>query len=159
MGVGLGLGLSCAVIWLLLSGYFTNPLLLTLGAFSCVLVVYIARRMRLFDADDPTLALALRFLAYLPWLIKEVILANIDVTRRILHPQLPISPQLIRVRASQRGDLARTIFANSITLTPGTLSVTVDADEITVHALSRDGAEALEGGEMDRRVSALEGSR
>ena len=84
-------------------------------------------------------------------------LANIDVSRRILDPKLPIRPNFIRVKASQQGDLGRVIYANSITLTPGTVSVDMEADEITVHALSYEGAAEDMSGEMDRRVSALEG--
>lgn len=86
-------------------------------------------------------------------------LANIDVARRILNPKLPIAPMMIRVKASQKGDLARVIFANSITLTPGTVSVDMQGDEIAVHALTPEAAEFDETGEMDRRVSRLETPR
>ena len=83
--------------------------------------------------------------------------ANVDVARRILTPGRSISPTMLRVRATQRTDLGRVVFANSITLTPGTVSVDVGEDEILVHALSRDGAEELAGGEMDRRVTRMSG--
>lgn len=156
--MGLGLALTCVVVWLLLSGYFSNPLLLTFGALSCTLVVYLTRRMHLFDSDNPSLGLFFRFLLYLPWLIKEIALSNIDVVRRILSPGLPISPTVVRVKVGQRGDLARVIFANSITLTPGTVSLWLGEDYVEVHALTEAGAEALSGGEMNRRVSAVEGA-
>ena len=146
----------CVATWLLLSGYFTNPLLLSLGAVSCVFVIWVTQRMGLLDEDLPNYGLIIRFFAYLPWLIAEITKSNIDVIKRILNPQLPISPILFRVKASQQSDLARVIFANSITLTPGTVAIMVEDDYIEVHALSREGAEGLSSGEMDRRVTRLE---
>ena len=80
-----------------------------------------------------------------------------DVAKRILSPRLPISPRVIRVKAGQQSDLARVIYANSITLTPGTVSLSLEGDEIEVHALTREAAEELESGKMDRRVTRTEG--
>ena len=143
-------------VWLLWSGHY-GLLLLTFGAVSCAGVVALTRRMGILDEESVPIELVLRFLRYGPWLLWEIVRANVDVARRILDPRLPIQPRVIRVRASQRHDLSRTIYANSITLTPGTVSVDIEGDEITVHALSRDAAESLERGEMDRRVSRIEG--
>ena len=146
-------------IWLLWSGHYT-PLLVSFGAGSCLLVAWLSRRMKIADEEGVPVHLGLRpFLIYAPWLIKEIVLANIDVARRILNPKLPIAPMMIRVKASQKGDLARVIFANSITLTPGTVSVDMQGDEIAVHALTPEAAEFDETGEMDRRVSKLETPR
>lgn len=124
-----------------------------------MLVVWLSRRMNIVDEEGVPLQLGLRpFIYYAPWLLKEIVVANIDVTRRILHPKLPIRPTIVQVRASQKGDLGRVIYANSITLTPGTVSVDMEGDRITVHALSFEGAEEDMAGEMDRRVSKLEAS-
>jgi multicomponent Na+:H+ antiporter subunit E len=101
--------------------------------------------------------LPLRALLYIPWLILEVVKSNIDVARRILDPRLPISPRVIEVQASQRRDIGRVIYANSITLTPGTVSIDTDGDRITVHALTEEAAAGLLTGEMDRRVTRFEG--
>ena len=152
----LSLGAFCFVIWLLLSGFFDNMLLIALGVLSCALVVFITYRMGLFEQDNPSPGLILRFLRYLPWLIWEIIKSNIDVAKCILDRQLPISPTLFRVKASQKSDLGKVIYANSITLTPGTISVNVDKDEIEVHALTRATADGVLSGEMDRRVTAIE---
>lgn len=143
-------------LWLLLSGLFT-PLLLTLGAVSSVFVAWIAQRMGLLTPEPGSTWLRpLRCLAYMPWLAWQVAKANADVALRILVPSKGISPRVFRVPSTQASDLARTVYANSITLTPGTISIDVGADEITVHALSRQGAEDLASGEMGERVSALE---
>jgi multicomponent Na+:H+ antiporter subunit E len=155
--MGIGAGIFCFAIWLLLSGYFDNVLLLTFGVLSCVLVVVIAQRMKLLDEDTPSLLFGLRSLVYFPWLLVEIVKSNIDVAKRILDPQLPISPTIFRVKTSQRGDLAKVLYANSITLTPGTVSIRVNNDEIEVHALTREAAQGFDNGEMDRRVSWVEG--
>jgi multicomponent Na+:H+ antiporter subunit E len=145
-------------VWLLWSGHW-SPLLMTFGAVSSVAVALIARRMRLVDDEGIPLELLLRALRFLPWLFWQIAKANVDVARRILTPSLPIHPTLIRVKTSQRRDAGRVIYANCITLTPGTVSVDVEGDEIVVHALTREAAEELAGGEMDRHVTAYEGRR
>jgi multicomponent Na+:H+ antiporter subunit E len=152
----ISLSLVLYAVWLLWSGHF-GGLLLVLGALSCLAVVVIAMRMRVVDSEGAPIEHALRALVYVPWLLWEIAKANFDVARRILDPRLPIDPRVIRVRASQRRDLARVIYANSITLTPGTVSIDVAGDRITVHALTREAAEGLAAGEMDRRVSRVEG--
>ena len=143
-------------LWLLFSGLF-EPLLLVLGAGSSVFVAWIARRMGLLAPEPDNVMLGpFRCLAYMPWLAWQVAKANADVARRILSPARAISPRVVRVPSTQASDLARTVYANSITLTPGTISIDVAGDVIVVHALSREGAEDLASGEMDARVTALE---
>ena len=152
----LSLGGVLYVVWLLLSGIFT-PFLLILGLASCALVVLVMLRMEVADREGHPLHLTWRgVLIYWPWLVIEIVKSNIDVVKRILSPSLPISPTLVRVRASQTTDLGQVIYANSITLTPGTVSVDVSNGEILVHSLSREGAESLLEGDMDRRVVRFE---
>ena len=86
-------------------------------------------------------------------------MANWDVVQRIWRGQTAIDPQVVRLPVSQRTELGRVIYANSITLTPGTVSIDLDDESVLVHALSREGIEGLETGEMDRRVSAVERAR
>lgn len=144
-----------SVLWLLLSGMF-EPLLLGLGVFSCMLVLWIAMRKDIVDHEAaPSHLSSLGLLRYWVWLLWQIVLANIDVSRRILDPRLPISPRLIKVPA-RMDDVSRVIYANSITLTPGTVSIEVSENEITVHSLTAAGAEDLLEGEMGRRVAALE---
>ncbi len=152
----ISLGLLLFGVWLLLSGLF-EPLLLGLGVVSCLVVVLIAHRMDVIDREGHPIHLGWRIVIYWFWLALEIVKANIDVARRILDPKLPIHPRLIRLQASQRSELGLVIYANSITLTPGTVSVQVEAGEILVHAIAEEPAEALRQGDMDRRVSAVEG--
>ena len=149
---------ACALfaLWLLFSGMFA-PLLLALGAFSCIFVTWLARRMGLLTPEPGARMLRpVRCLAYLPWFAWQVARSNVDVVLRILLPSRGISPRVLRVPSTQASDLGRSVYANSITLTPGTISINVDKNVITVHALSREGAEELQGGAMDARVTALE---
>lgn len=152
------LGVVLFGTWLLWSGHYT-PLILSFGAGSCLFVFFLSRMMDIADEEGAPIHLGLRPFSYAPWLIKEVVISNIDVAGRVLNPALPIRPQMLKVKASQKGELARVIFANSITLTPGTVSVDLQGDQITVHALSDKAAEFDETGEMDRRVTRLEGAR
>lgn len=146
-------------LWLLFSGLFT-PLLLALGALSSIFVAWLAQRMGLLAPEaDSTLLRPLRCLAYLPWFAWQVAKANADVVLRILVPSKGISPRVVRVASSQSSDLARSVYANSITLTPGTIAIEVSGEVITVHALSREGAEDLARGKMDAQVCALERAR
>jgi multicomponent Na+:H+ antiporter subunit E len=150
------LGLVLYGAWLLMSGHF-EPLLLGLGVVSCVLVVLISRRMDVVDREGHPVHLTWAGLSYWPWLVREIVKANYDVVKRSLHPSMPISPTVVRVKASQRSDVGQVIYANSITLTPGTISVDVGGGEILVHALTREGAASLEEGEMDRRCARMVG--
>ena len=152
----ISLGVVLAVVWLLLSGHF-EPLILMLGLASCVIVVVIAKRMDFVDHEGHPIHLTRRAVGYWLWLSWEIVKANIDVARRVLAPRIAINPTMVRLASSQKSDLGLVIYANSITLTPGTISVDVEPGEILVHALSRDAARELEIGEMDRRVSQVEG--
>lgn len=147
-------------LWLLLSGYFTDPLLLAFGALSSALVAFVARRVRASDPDERAASWrwwSPQAIAYWPWLLWQVVLANLDVAKRIVDPELPISPALITLKPTQRGDLGRFVYANSITLTPGTVTTALSGDTLEVHALTREAADSLLEGDMDRRVARLEG--
>jgi len=141
--------------WMLLSGYF-EPFLLTLGVLSCILVVAIALRMDVVDHESFPLHLRSRIVGYLIWLVKEIWLAALDVTKRVLSPAMPISPTLIELDTTQHSELGQVIYANSITLTPGTYTIRVFGNRLLVHALAQEGADGLATGDMDRRVTALE---
>ena len=147
--------LTLFAFWVVLSGYFT-PFLLAAGAVSAVAVVAFARRLEVVDPEGHPVHFAGMAVRYWPWLFVEIVKSGWDVTKIILHPKLPISPTLLRVRATQKTAVGRVVYANSITLTPGTVTVEAGRTEFLVHALTREGAESLAGGDMDRRVSRHE---
>lgn len=152
----LGLGATLFAFWLALSGHYT-PMLLGFGVGSCVLVVYLSHRMDVIDEEGVPLQSALRMMMYLPWLLKEVLVANIEVARVILSPTLKISPRMVLFHGSQKTDLGRAIYASSITLTPGTITTGVNGNEFEIHALRAADLETDEEQAMDMRCSRVEG--
>ena len=143
--------------WLALSGHYT-PFLIAVGVAAAGLCVLAAIRMRVADDEGHPLELFRGAVTYFPWLFWEIAKSGWAVTRLILHPGLPISPTMTVVRASQKTTAGIATYANSITLTPGTMTVGCHGNELIIHALTRDGATDLEGGGMDRRVSWFEGT-
>ena len=142
--------------WLLLSGIYT-PFLLAAGLCASVAVALLAWRMEVADREGHPIHLTPGALAYWPWLIKQIAISGWRVSKIILDPRLPISPTLVRFKPSQESAVGLVTHANSITLTPGTLTVEAGHDEFLVHALTREGAQAVVDSEMDRRVRRLEG--
>lgn len=152
----LSLFLALFGFWLLLSGYFV-PFLIAAGAGSASAVVLLAHRMQVVDHESVPINFIWRIPIYWPWLFKEIAKSAWTVARIIVNPRLPISPTLVRVRTSQKTSVGVVTYANWITLTPGTISVEVNREEILVHALTREGADGLLEGEMARRVTQFEG--
>ncbi len=142
------------VAWLLWSG-MTKPLLLILGAISCLLVLVLARRMEFFDKSVYSLHLVGHLLPFWGWLGKELVVANFQVAKIIMSPKMNISPSVIKLAAEPEGPVGQAILGNSITLTPGTVTLDDHEGELLVHCLTREGAEALREGEMNRRAAAL----
>lgn len=137
--------------WFMLSGH-TETLLIVLGILSSLLSVYLARRMDLIDHESYPFHLSTRLLRYYPYLAKEIIVANIDVIKRIIKPGQTISPQVFTLPVSKQTNLSKVIYANSITLTPGTVTLDLSGDELKIHALSKEGAEELQKGQMAKAV-------
>tara|TARA_Y100000588_G_scaffold298275_1_gene319196 strand:- start:1068 stop:1367 length:300 start_codon:yes stop_codon:yes gene_type:complete len=97
-------------------------------------------------------------LRYVFWLVGQVFKSNVAVARRIWSSDMGLSPVVFRVESSQKTKLGQVIYANSITLTPGTVSINLWDGEIRVHALTEEGAQELAGGEMNTRVAEIEGA-
>ena len=143
------------LFWLALSGYF-KPFLLIGGLVCTLLVVLATQRMKLLDDEGHPAHLLRGAVTYWPWLLWEIIKAGWAVTKAVLAPRLAISPTMTRVVASQTTPACVATYANSITLTPGTITTAVDGNILTVHALEQAGAIDVEGGGMDERVVAFE---
>lgn len=146
-----------AVLWVFLSGMFKTQLIV-LGIMSVTLVVWLANRMRVLQhGNQPIYFRFLHILRYWGWLAWQIVLSNIDVTRRVWSPELDIKPTLRRVSATPNTELGRVIYANSITLTPGTTTINFTPDDdILVHALHEDSLHELEEGEMADHIRAVE---
>ena len=146
------------IFWLALSGHYV-PFLIAMGVVSAAIGVGAAMRMDVVDGEGHPVQLLLGAITYIPWLIWEVCKAAWAVTKVVLDPKLPISPTMTRVVATQRSTVGVATYANSITLTPGTITTGVSGNILTVHALVGDGATDLEGGGMDDRVTRFEGEQ
>jgi multicomponent Na+:H+ antiporter subunit E len=149
------LALTLYAFWLLLSGYFA-PFLLAAGVGSALAVVWFARRMVVVDAEGHPVRLIPRLLRYWLWLLKEIVKSGWAVSRIIVDPRLPISPTMVRFRPTQKTNVGLVVHANSITLTPGTITVEAAPGEFLVHGLTRSSAEGTIDSDMDRRVSRCE---
>lgn len=150
------LALVLTALWLLLSGLF-KPVVLALGFMSVLLVTAIVWRLDILDAEGVPLNIRFgRMITYAFWLLVEILKADWAVTKIILAPEMRLTQRLIRVPATTRTDLGKVVYANSITLTPGTVTVETDGDTFIVHALSDEAAdlEALE--QMNARVCGTE---
>lgn len=146
------LALALAATWLTLSGYFTG-MLLTLGVISIVFVLAMSARMRLTDNETAPYLMIPQTLAYFVWLFVEIVKANVQVVKAVLRPDMEVSPTLTKIPLPQKNDLSRVVFANSITLTPGTVSVMMDDDHILVHALLNEMSAPEDFSEMSERAA------
>lgn len=144
-----------SLIWIGNSGFY-NAMLLSFGAVSVLFVVFVAHRLDIVDEESQPLQISRRILAFWMWLLKEIVQSNIQVIKRIWLGPKSISPVVMQLKMSQQTDMGKTIYGNSVTLTPGTVTLDIEDDVMTVYALTYDSIQYLQGGEMDRRVKRLE---
>ena len=141
--------LLLALVWWLLSGY-TDALLLSLGIFSCAVSVWIASR-----SEKQSLKFnIIKQITYLIWLLWEIIKSNVGVIRAIFNPRR-ISPQFFDVQCEGLNDQGKVVYANSITRTPGTVTIEVEAKSLRIHALLNEAKEDLETERMYQKVRGL----
>jgi multicomponent Na+:H+ antiporter subunit E len=146
--------LILAITWLLWSGLY-KPLLIGLGIFSCVLSVYLAHRMGFFR-HQALLGLIPRLPGYWLWLLREIIISSLEVAKLILKPSLSISPTVVVLEAETKTDVGQVILGNSITLSPGTVTLDLHEGKLLIHCLTSESATEILKGEANRRAAALE---
>jgi multicomponent Na+:H+ antiporter subunit E len=154
--------------WVLLSGQF-DAFHLTLGALCCLFVSFFSHDLLFQKKHDlpfqekparAWLVTVFRFVLYLPWLFYQIFRANLHVAWLALHPRAGelIDPQIVRFRSRLESDVAKATLANSITLTPGTITVHIIDDQFVVHAIDEKAAGDLPGefqSEMERRIARV----
>lgn len=146
--------LTLAALWLAVSGVY-KPLLFILGGCSIGLVVWLSLRMDVVGVEHNPGLYFPRLFRYWAWLIGQIISANLHVAKRVLSPA-NIRPQIIEVPVPQHTAVSRVTYANSCTLTPGTVTLEISPDVMQVHALDDESAEGLRSGEMANQVLWLE---
>ncbi len=146
-------------LWCVFSGMF-DAFHLALGVISCLIITLISGDL-FFNSEKITkshIINGLRFIKYLPWLIYQIIIANIHVAYLVLHPKMPIEPFVLEYKAKLKKDISKVVFANSIILTPGTITMDITKDNVfLVHCISRKVADDLLTGEMEKRVANVFG--
>ena len=143
--------------WVVMSGMF-DAFHFSLGVICCLLVAHFSSNLLFPVQGRPWVRELIGMIAYCPWLLWQIILANLQVTYLIMHPKMleKIDPHLFRFKSTLTRPLAKVAMAQSITLTPGTITVNIYEDQFAVYALTREAAESLPG-EMERRIArALE---
>lgn len=139
------------LLWLLLSGR-NETFFILLGLLSSIAISWLHSRQP--GPPNPTIPF-FRFMLYLPWLLHRILLSNFHTAYLILHPRMPISPRVIRYRTGLRHPAAVGLLANSVTLTPGTLTAEVNATELLVHALDEASAEDLTGETLEKKIAGI----
>jgi multicomponent Na+:H+ antiporter subunit E len=141
--------------WMLLSGHF-DAFHLTLGAICCGLVAYLFHDLLFANVrvGDMRIVVA-RFISYIPWLIKQIVLSNLHVASVVLRYRMPIDPQIVTFKTKLETDISSVTLANSITLTPGTITMDIRDGVFYVHALDQKVADDLNAGEMEDRVAHI----
>lgn len=147
------------ILWMALNGRVTGEVILLGILVSVLLDLFTRRVLRVHAGPVPFLSLLQRLpgaLLYVVILVREVIKANAAVIRMLLSPVVEVEPCLVRFRTPLKTEAARVALANSITLTPGTLTVALEGDELLVHALNRDMARGLAGSGIERVLARME---
>jgi len=149
------------IFWVVLSGMF-DAFHMTLGVICCLLVAHFSHDLLFYGDDKAAWGQGiLGMIGYLPWLFYQIILANLEVAYVVLHPRMldKIDPHVVRFKTKLKRPISKVTFAQSITLTPGTTTVSIHNDEFSVYALTRKASDSLPG-EMEERVArALEPGR
>lgn len=153
------LALVLAVLWMAFSGK-TDALHLAYGALSIALVLLLTSSLLISRRDPEQAAYIGRFnwsaaIVYVFWLLKEIVVANVQVAWLIIRPSMPVNPALVVFRTGMKGALAKTVLANSIILTPGTFTLRVHDDRFLVHTLHEKLTGSLLDGTMQRKVGVL----
>ena len=153
---GIIAALGLVALWLLMSGLYKS-LILIFGAISVLLTLYIINRMDKVDGHKLGYDIGVfATIKYLVWLMVEIAKSNWAVTKVILSGKMPDNQKMFEVPVTQKSEIAQVVFANSITLTPGTVTVESEDDNFIVHALDFGEGDMDALGDMDTRVSAIE---
>lgn len=154
----IALAVTLTLLWLGLSGVY-KPLLFMLGAASVLFVVWMSRRMDVVGVEHNPVLYSWRLPLYWLWLSWEIIKSNVEVARTVLSPRRNLRPGIVTVPVRLDSPVAKVTYANSVTLTPGTVTLLLETDELEAHALTAASAAGLKSGNMERKIAWLERKR
>ncbi|WP_022851898.1 Na+/H+ antiporter subunit E [Limisalsivibrio acetivorans] len=147
--------ITVLIFWLMLSGEF-KPLLLGFAVVYSAIVAVMTKDLFMRDADKGTPVRLLKFFLYLPWLMKEILVANIQVVKIVLSPSMPIDPVMVKEGSELKTDIGLTTLGNSITLTPGTVTVDIEDGELLVHAIDAAAEKGITDRVIEKKVLEIE---
>jgi multicomponent Na+:H+ antiporter subunit E len=142
--------------WWLIS-WQSSAQLLIIGTICCLAVTILSAKLGIIDMEGHPIEKMPRFGAYMLWLLWEILLANIDVVKVVWHPRMPIQPKMFTAPNPMKSGFGSTLYANSITLTPGTVTVSIDKRDMLIHALTESSESSLLEGAMGRKCRWVEG--
>lgn len=145
------------ILWIIMSGFF-DAFHLVLGGLMSLLLAHFSWDLLFENTKMPfskRISEIFRFTNYVFWLLYQIVLANLHVARLVLDPKLPINPKIIRVPTKLKKDVSFVTYANSITLTPGTITIGVERDYLLVHAIDDKVADDLFSGAMEQRIARV----
>jgi multicomponent Na+:H+ antiporter subunit E len=146
-----GLLIILALLWWILSGY-TKVLLISLGIVSVLFTAFMAHRMDVVDEESHPLDLSLKLVRYWIYLLWQIVISNLQMLKLILSPNPDIDPRIVTSRITQDSELGRVVLGNSVTLTPGTVTLEIQGDLIEAHAINSSAASGVTSGDLDVRV-------
>ena len=151
----IGTTIVLLAFWMLLSGKF-DAFHLTLGIICCALTAYLFHDLLFANVRVGDMrVVAARFIAYIAWLIEQIVMANVHVASLVIRRKMPIDPQIVKFKTKLETDISCVTLANSITLTPGTITMDIKDGVFYVHALSQKVANELNAGDMEDRVAHI----
>ncbi len=150
--------LALSVTWLVWSGLY-KPLLLGLGILSLALTLWLSVRMGLHRKEVYALDLVPRLLGFWARLLVDIVRSNFTVARIVLSPSLPISPTMVTLEPPLQGQVGRATLANSITLTPSTVTLDVHQGVFQVHCLTEESARETRDSDLAERLQRAVGDR
>lgn len=151
----LSLAIVLSLLWLGMSGVY-KPLMFILGAVSVVFVVWMSRRMDVVGVEHNPVLYSWRLPVYWVWLLWEIIKSNVEVSRAALSPRKLVRPRVVKVPMRLNSAVGKVTYGNSVTLTPGTVTLLLEEDYLEAHALLESSAASLESGAMERKIAWLE---
>jgi len=147
--------IALLIFWFMLSGHFT-VIIVTSAVMYSLIAAYFTYNYFLEEISITGIKRIFKFIAYLPWLFWEIIMANLQVAYIVLSPKMPISPELVETETNLKTDYGKTALGNSITLTPGTVTIEIEDSKILVHAITKEHAQDIRNKDIEKKILRIE---
>jgi len=147
--------IALLIFWFMLSGHF-SVIIVTSAVIYALIAAYFTHDYFIEKISFAGIKRIFKFIAYLPWLFWEIIMANLQVAYIVLSPKMPISPELVETETDLKTDYGKTALGNSITLTPGTVTIEIENSKILVHAITKEHAQDIRNKDIEKKILRIE---